>query len=186
MYRKKGIKGLLLDQRAVVSGIGNWVADELLYRCHIHPDQTYLNKGEVKTVMIELHYILTTAVRCLMEGVEFPNDWLFHRRWRNGGGGKNASSTKDVNGHTIMFIQLGGRSTALVLSIQKNVNRTSITCQSKKVVKNLSMMKVVENATKTSRTDINREEKTNTSADGGATLKPKSLPTRKSKRLRTT
>lgn len=190
MQRKKGIKGLLLDQRAVISGIGNWVADELLYRCHIHPDQTYLNENEVKKVMIELHCILTTAIRCLTEGVEFPNDWLFHRRWRNGGGKKNASSSiKDVNGGTIIFIQSGGRSTALVPSIQMFVNRTSssmtTTCQSKKK-KVVKEQPIVENATTSSKKYVNRKEKTKTSSDDGAKLHPKCLPTRKSKRLRTT
>ena len=183
MQRKKGIKGLLLDQRAVISGIGNWVADELLYRCHIHPDQTYLNENEVKKVMIELHCILTTAIRCLTEGVEFPNDWLFHRRWRNGGGKKNASSSiKDVNGGTIIFIQSGGRSTALVPSIQMFVNRTSssmttTSCQSKKK-KVVKEQPIVENATTSSKKYVNRKEKTKTRSDDG--------PTRKSKRLRTT
>ena len=31
------IKAVLLDQSAVVCGIGNWVADEVLYMSRIHP-----------------------------------------------------------------------------------------------------------------------------------------------------
>eukprot|EP00971_Amphidinium_carterae_P328798 6460867-Amphidinium_carterae.1 len=31
------IKGLLLDQEKAVSGVGNWVADEVLYHASIHP-----------------------------------------------------------------------------------------------------------------------------------------------------
>lgn len=191
MQRKKGIKGLLLDQRAVISGIGNWVADELLYRCHIHPDQTYLNEDEVKKVMIKLHYILTTAIRCLTENVEFPNDWLFHRRWRNGGGKNATSSIKDVNGHTIVFIQSGGRSTALVPSIQKIVNRKSssitTTCQSKKKV--VKEQPLDDDAATSPKTNVKRKGliKTSSVVDEEATLQPTmKLPTRKSKRLRTT
>jgi formamidopyrimidine-DNA glycosylase len=191
MSTKKGIKGLLLDQRAVISGVGNWVADELLYTCHIHPDQTYLTENEVQNIMTELHTILTTAIRCLIEGIEFPNDWLFHRRWRNGGGNKNASSIKDANGRTIIFIQSGGRSTALVPSVQKILNRTrSVTttsCQSKKKKKVVQEQPIVDDATTSSKTNASRKEKIKTSCvDGGATLQPKSLPTRKSKRIRTT
>jgi formamidopyrimidine-DNA glycosylase len=190
MSKKKGIKGLLLDQRAVISGVGNWVADELLYTCHIHPDQTYLTENEVKNIMTELHTILTTAIQCLIEGIEFPNDWLFHRRWRNGGGNKNASSIKDANGRTIVFIQSGGRSTALVPSVQKIVNRTrSVTttsCQTKKK-KVVQEQPIVDDATTSLKTNSSRKEKIKTRCvDGGATLQPKSLPTRKSKRLRPT
>jgi formamidopyrimidine-DNA glycosylase len=191
MSKKKGIKGLLLDQRAVISGVGNWVADELLYTCHIHPDQTYLTENEVKQIMTELHTILTTAIRCLLEGIEFPNDWLFHRRWRNGGGNKN-SSIKDVNGRTIVFIQSGGRSTALVPSVQKIGNRTrSVTttsCQTKKMKKKVvEEQPIVDDATTSSKTNAGRMEKIKSRCvDGGVTLQPKSLPTRKSKRLRTT
>jgi formamidopyrimidine-DNA glycosylase len=123
MNRKKGIKGLLLDQRAVVSGVGNWVADELLYRCRIHPDQTYLTIDEARSLVGELHRILSTAIARLDVDDDFPDDWLFHRRWRSGGGGN--AMAKDINGRTITFIQSGGRSTAIVPSIQKKLARTS-------------------------------------------------------------
>ncbi|KAL7525729.1 hypothetical protein ACHAXR_001132, partial [Thalassiosira sp. AJA248-18] len=128
MNRKKGIKGLLLDQRAVVSGVGNWVCDEVLYRSCIHPDQSYLNAAEAKTIAEEMYHVLSTAVKCLNDGDDFPEEWLFHRRWRNGGGGGNA---KDFNGKTITFIQSGGRSTAIVTALQKNKGRKSLS-QTKK------------------------------------------------------
>jgi formamidopyrimidine-DNA glycosylase len=130
--RKKGIKGLLLDQRAVVSGIGNWVADELLYRSRIHPDQIYLNMTEARTLVSELHFVLSVAVACLDADDDFPCDWLFHRRWRNGGGGGGGNATaRDIHGRTITFIQSGGRSTAIVPSIQKNAARMRSTLKTK-------------------------------------------------------
>jgi len=121
--RKKGIKGLLLDQKAVVSGVGNWVADEILYRCHIHPDQSYLNTKEAQNLVREMHYILSTAITCLNDNKDLPENWLFHRRWRGGGGG--GSTAKDYNGKAIKFIQSGGRSSAVVLSLQKLMGRKS-------------------------------------------------------------
>ena len=121
LNRKKGIKGLLLDQKAVVSGVGNWVADEILYRCHIHPDQSYLNMTEARNLVREMNYILSTAVTCLNDNKDLPEVWLFHRRWRGGGGG--GSTAKDYNGKAIKFIQSGGRSSAVVLSLQKLMGR---------------------------------------------------------------
>ena len=120
--RKKGIKGLLLDQKAVVSGVGNWVADEILYRCNIHPDQSYLNKTEAQNIVNEMHHILSTAVDCLNDNKDLPEEWLFHRRWRGGGGG---STAKDYNGKAIKFIQSGGRSSAIIPSLQKLMGRKS-------------------------------------------------------------
>jgi len=122
--RKKGTKGLLLDQRAVVSGVGNWVADEVLYRSHLHPDQSYLTITEAQKLIEELYHILSTAISCMNNGWDFPNEWLFHRRWRNDGGG--GGSAKDFNGKTIIFIQSGGRSTAVVPLLQKIMGRKSL------------------------------------------------------------
>eukprot|EP00970_Alexandrium_tamarense_P004750 scaffold785_cov216-Alexandrium_tamarense.AAC.3 len=51
--QRRGIKAVLLDQRAVVSGVGNWVADEILYRSKLHPDQSFLNVQESQRVVGE-------------------------------------------------------------------------------------------------------------------------------------
>lgn len=51
--QRRGIKAVLLDQRAVVSGVGNWVADEILYRSKFHPDQSFLNVQESQRVVGE-------------------------------------------------------------------------------------------------------------------------------------
>ena len=124
--RKKGIKGLLLDQKTVVSGVGNWVADEILYRSSIHPDQSYLTTEETEILVKEMYYVLSTAVEY---PDNYPLEWLFHRRWRNSAGGAHA---KDVHGKSIKFIQSGGRSTAIVPSLQKIVGRKSSAGKAKK------------------------------------------------------
>lgn len=105
---KRSIKAILLDQRDVMSGVGNWVADEVLYRSRLHPDQSFLTESEARKLVLEIQFVLSTAVRCLNDGVDFPEDWLFHRRWRGGGG--STSSIKDFNGKTISFITSSGRS----------------------------------------------------------------------------
>ena len=193
--RKKGIKGLLLDQRAVVSGIGNWVADELLYRSRIHPDQTYLNMTEARMLASEMHFVLSTAVACLDADDDFPRDWLFHRRWRNGGGGNAAA--RDIHGRTIAFIQSGGRSTAIVPSIQKNDARMSAPrAKEKKLTSEVESeeepalkLKVFQKKKVTSHAKKPRESSNNPGnkrkVGEGSTLTTKSQPTRRSKRLST-
>ena len=113
--QKKAIKGLLLDQRFAVSGIGNWIADEMLYQSEVHPDQTFLTKQEVTSLEESLVHILHTGNECLMNGKEFPAHWLFHRRWSKA----KAKAPKDHNDKCVKFISSGGRTAAFVPTIQK-------------------------------------------------------------------
>jgi len=119
--QKKGIKAILLDQRQVISGVGNWVADEVLYRSTLHPDQSFLTVSEATKLLSEIQHVLSTAVKCLNDGEEFPEQWLFHCRWR--GGGNSGTNSKDFYGKTICFVKSGGRSSAIVPSVQKKVAR---------------------------------------------------------------
>lgn len=59
------VKALILDQ-AVISGVGNWVADESLYHAKLHPEQ-YCNEfsdEEVKRLHESIRYVCQTAVSC--------------------------------------------------------------------------------------------------------------------------
>jgi len=115
--KSMGIKGLLLDQKRVVSGVGNWVADEILYQCQLHPEQTHLSESQADKLGERMKFILTTAVQCLDDNEEFPLDWLFHCRW-----GKRSSKSKtiqDPKGRLVTFITAAGRTSAIVPSIQK-------------------------------------------------------------------
>lgn len=107
--QRKGIKAILLDQREVISGVGNWVADEVLYRSSIHPDQSFLTVSEAISLVDEMQFVLSTAVQCLNDGQEFPDSWLFHHRWR-GAGSNSDKKFKDFNGKPITFVKSGGRS----------------------------------------------------------------------------
>jgi formamidopyrimidine-DNA glycosylase len=112
-----GIKALLLDQKRVVSGVGNWVADEVLYQSELHPEQTFLSRDQAVTLQTRLHCILNTAIACLDDRREFPESWLFHCRWE-----KRASNSgtkiKDPMGRTVVFLKAAGRTCAIVPSIQ--------------------------------------------------------------------
>ena len=121
--QRKGIKTLLLDQRSVMSGVGNWVADEVLYQSGIHPDQKFLMASEGDSIKMHLSSILHTAVTCLGANENFPVEWIFNYRWRKGS--LKTAHVKDSKGRDISFLKSGGRTSAVVPSLQKLKSRKS-------------------------------------------------------------
>ncbi|KAK3176315.1 hypothetical protein OEA41_007638 [Lepraria neglecta] len=111
------IKALLLDQ-ANISGIGNWVGDEVLYNSHIHPEQysNTLSLAQVKQLHKSIQHVCGFAVDNLADSSKFPEDWLFKHRW---GKGKKDSATKLPNGAKLVFLTVGGRTSCVVPSVQK-------------------------------------------------------------------
>ncbi|XP_038877205.1 formamidopyrimidine-DNA glycosylase isoform X4 [Benincasa hispida] len=110
--KKLAIKTLLLDQ-SYISGIGNWVADEVLYQARIHPNQSAatLSKESCAALHKSIQEVLKKAVEVDAESNSFPEEWLFHFRW-----GKRPGQ---VNGKEIHFITTGGRTSAFVPELQK-------------------------------------------------------------------
>ncbi|CAA7013717.1 unnamed protein product [Microthlaspi erraticum] len=110
--KKITIKPLLLDQ-GFISGIGNWIADEVLYQARIHPLQTAssLSKEQCEALHTSIKEVIQHAVQVNADSKEFPVEWLFHFRW-----GKKPGK---VNGKKIDFITAGGRTTAYVPELQK-------------------------------------------------------------------
>jgi len=108
--RKAPIKAVLLDQ-AVFAGVGNWIADEILYQARIAPQKrcVELSTDEIKTLRTCMMKILRKAVNVDADASRFPKNWLFHYRW-----GKKAET--DAQGDRIQFDQVGGRTTAWVPS----------------------------------------------------------------------
>ncbi|KAG6780362.1 hypothetical protein POTOM_013217 [Populus tomentosa] len=122
--KKIAIKALLLDQMVVisapgllqmsfVSGIGNWIADEVLYQARIHPLQiaSSLSRESSATLHRCIKEVVQYAVEVDADCDRFPLEWLFHFRW-----GKKPGK---VNGKEIEFIVAGGRTTAYVPGLQK-------------------------------------------------------------------
>ncbi len=112
--RKAPIKAVLLDQ-TVLSGIGNWIADEVLYHARIAPMRTGsdLKHGELKRLRETIRSVLDHAVRVDADYEQFPDDWLFHHRW----GGKRGADR--IGGKAIVRETVGGRTTAWVPKVQK-------------------------------------------------------------------
>jgi formamidopyrimidine-DNA glycosylase len=113
--KKMGIKAILLDQKRACCGVGNWVADEVLYQSEMHPDQAFLTEEQVMALFTKLQDILSEAVDCLRDDLDFPEDWLFRYRWTK------KRATKDSKGRSISFVTSGGRTSAIVAPIQKLV-----------------------------------------------------------------
>jgi formamidopyrimidine-DNA glycosylase len=115
--KKVPIKAMLLDQ-AVISGIGNWVGDEIMYDAKMHPEQycNTLSDEQISQLHKSIHYVCGTAVDLLADSEQFPDTWLFKHRW--GKGKKDASNTLP-NGHKIAFLTVGGRTSAVIPALQK-------------------------------------------------------------------
>ncbi|KAI9728637.1 MAG: hypothetical protein M1828_002743 [Chrysothrix sp. TS-e1954] len=110
------VKALLLDQ-AVLSGIGNWVADEILFQARIHPEQycNTLDEAQTKQLHDKLISICTTACDLLADSSRFPESWLMRHRWDKGKQG----GSRLANGEKIVHVTVGGRTSAVVPSVQK-------------------------------------------------------------------
>ncbi|KAJ3984055.1 AtMMH-1 [Lentinula detonsa] len=115
------MKALLLDQ-SFSAGVGNWVADEILYHARVHPKQRC---NTLTTTQIgDLHrctkFVCETAVSVDADDTKFPEDWLFKHRWGKGKKTK-AEPLKLPSGQpaTIQWVTVGGRTSAYVAELQQ-------------------------------------------------------------------
>ena len=112
--RSAPIKALLLDQ-SFAAGVGNWIADEVLYQARIAPRRPArsLSRDETRRLRTALRSVIATAVAAQADSDRFPKTWLFHHRW-----GRNARAVT-ARGEKIRHDTIGGRTTAWVPSIQR-------------------------------------------------------------------
>lgn len=100
------IKAVLLMQETF-PGIGNWMADEILWRARIHPKSKAGSLSGRKRK--ELYHRTLEVTRDSLEviGTDWgrpPDSWLFNHRWKDGG---NCPQT----GVPLKREQIGGRTT---------------------------------------------------------------------------
>ena len=112
--RNAPIKAVLMDQ-AMMSGVGNWIADEVLYHARIAPKRlgSSLKPAEARKLRETILIVLKKAVEVDADFDRFPKDWLFHHRW----GGKRGK--QEIGGKKIVREAVGGRTTAWVPQLQK-------------------------------------------------------------------
>jgi formamidopyrimidine-DNA glycosylase len=113
-HRAAPVKAVLLLQ-AGFPGIGNWMADEILWQAGIHPRRPAgkLRPAETKKLHRTIKSVSRTAMRTV--GVDYgdlPRGWLFDRRWKRGG-----HCPKD--GAPLCHDAIGGRTTCWCPSCQK-------------------------------------------------------------------
>jgi formamidopyrimidine-DNA glycosylase len=112
--RKAPIKAVLLDQ-TTFAGVGNWIADEVLFQAGIRPHRRAadLTLVEVKRLRAVLLRIIRRAVLVDADSDRFPKAWLFHRRWGR------VKGSRTTNGDAIIHDTVAGRTTAWVPSRQR-------------------------------------------------------------------
>jgi formamidopyrimidine-DNA glycosylase len=110
--RAAPIKAVLLDQ-SFAAGVGNWIADEVLYQARIDPRRAArsLSDEAVRRLRDKLRRVVTTSVRVLNDSERYPRSWLFHVRWDRG--------VPTARGERIRHDTIGGRTTAWVPAVQR-------------------------------------------------------------------
>jgi len=105
---RRPVKSALLDQ-SLFAGVGNWIADELLYQCGLNPHTPVctLDAKTLRRLVRKLKDILELAVSAGADDSQFPATWLFHHRW-----GKQAETT--ARGERIQYDTIAGRTCAWV------------------------------------------------------------------------
>jgi formamidopyrimidine-DNA glycosylase len=100
------LKAVLLMQERF-PGIGNWMADEILWRAGIHPRQAAgsLDAARVRVLYREIRFVCREAMRIIgKDWSDPPDSWLFNHRWEKGG-------RCPRTGGRLLHATIGGRTT---------------------------------------------------------------------------
>lgn len=111
--KKTAIKTALLQQNHF-AGIGNWIADEMLFQVQLHPE---LRGHEVAEAQLgelydRLQEILTTALNLEAHYKEFPAHFMVERRWQKG----NCPRCETP----LLRLEVGGRGTYICPNCQQS------------------------------------------------------------------
>jgi len=89
-----------------------------MYDARMHPEQysNTLSADQISRLHKSIHYVCGLAVETLADSSKFPKEWLFEHRWKKG---KKDAPTILPNGSKFVFLTVGGRTSAVVPSVQK-------------------------------------------------------------------
>eukprot|EP00038_Savillea_parva_P005901 m.160588 g.160588 ORF g.160588 m.160588 type:complete len:401 (+) comp11964_c0_seq1:143-1345(+) len=118
------IKAVLLDQRRLVSGVGNWICDDVLLHSAIHPETpaNALSLDQVERLVASLRHICDLACHHEADYTLFPEHWLIHVRWRQGPRGQLTLS----DGRRALFSTVAGRTTVHIPAVQKKSGTSAV------------------------------------------------------------
>jgi formamidopyrimidine-DNA glycosylase len=103
---KSPIKAVLLMQERF-PGVGNWMADEILWRAGVHPRRPAgsLTPVEVAALHRQTRWVAEHALKTIGETfADPPPSWLFRHRWKDGG-------RCPKTGEVLVREEIGGRTT---------------------------------------------------------------------------
>jgi formamidopyrimidine-DNA glycosylase len=113
-HARRPMKALLLDQR-YFPGMGNWMADEVLWRAELNPSNLSgsISKTDENRLFKQILFVVNGAIKSVgKHGGDPPKGWLFHARWKDG---LLCPKTKNP----LIREQIGGRTTCWCPSLQK-------------------------------------------------------------------
>lgn len=113
-HRKAPIKAILLLQRGF-SGIGNWMADEILWRAKVLPSKRTgkLTREERAAIFRAAKFVARRSLETLGRNfADPPKNWLIHQKWKRDG---VCPRHRTLLRHAI----IGGRTTAWCPRCQK-------------------------------------------------------------------
>lgn len=110
--RKTAIKNVIMNQ-SVTAGVGNWIADDVLYQAQIHPQKkvTDITEQEIETIYNKLQHVIEVAIKHEAHYKDFPDYFLIHNRK----GREECYHT----GCDMVKIKVGGRTTYVSPKWQK-------------------------------------------------------------------
>lgn len=113
-HRRLPIKATLLLQNHF-PGVGNWMADEILWRARISPKTASgtIEGARLSKLRKEIVFVCREALKHIGEDFsDPPHGWLFHERW-------SAKGECPRDGTILKRETIGGRTTAWCVNCQK-------------------------------------------------------------------
>jgi formamidopyrimidine-DNA glycosylase len=113
-HARAPIKAVLLLQSGF-PGIGNWMADEILWRGKILPSKAAgkLSAQERTALRRETRFVSRESLRIIgHDNSDLPDSWLIHQRW-------NAGGFCPLHGIPLKRATIGGRTTAWCARCQR-------------------------------------------------------------------
>ena len=86
-HRKLAIKPTLLLQNHF-PGVGNWMADEILWQAHFNPrtPSGRFDSRRIEALWKSIRFVCAGALKHVSKDFsDPPRGWLFHQRWKSGG-----------------------------------------------------------------------------------------------------